>query len=180
MESKILSSIIKDRESFNKLSKLKVEDSFSDPAKFIYKIICDFYDNDSSISFVDLDLVEKRIERELPKQIDLYRNILKTLDETTSSANLLEEVIALKKDSIARALSSTLLTPKKNGVMELMDDYKFVEEYVKSLGEEDDSILIGAKVSEVVESLKGKNKIKREDLKGDRKCIIKYFCEECR
>ena len=27
---------------------------------------------------------------------------------------------------------------------------------------------------------KGKNKIKREDLKGDRKCIIKYFCEECR
>ena len=160
MESKILSSIIKDRESFNKLSKLKVEDSFSDPAKFIYKIICDFYDNDSSISFVDLDLVEKRIERELPKQIDLYRNILKTLDETTSSANLLEEVIALKKDSIARALSSTLLTPKKNGVMELMDDYKFVEEYVKSLGEEDDSILIGAKVSEVVESLKGKNKIK--------------------
>ena len=160
MESKILSSIIKDRESFNKLSKLKVKDSFSDPAKFIYEIICDFYDKDPSISFVDLDLVEKRIERELPKQIDLYRNILKTLDETTSSANLLEEVIAVKKDSIARALSSTLLSPKKNGVIELMDEYKFVEEYVKSHEEDDENILIGAKVSEVVESLKDQNKIK--------------------
>ena len=160
MESKILLSIIKDRESFNKLSKLKVKDSFSDPAKFIYEIICDFYDKDPSISFVDLDLVEKRIERELPKQIDLYRNILKTLDETTSSANLLEEVIAVKKDSIARALSSTLLSPKKNGVIELMDEYKFVEEYVKSHEEDDENILIGAKVSEVVESLKDQNKIK--------------------
>ena len=64
MESKILSSIIKDREAFNKLSKLNVEDSFSDPAKFIYEIVCDFYDKDTSISFVDLELVEKRIERE--------------------------------------------------------------------------------------------------------------------
>ena len=27
---------------------------------------------------------------------------------------------------------------------------------------------------------RGKNKISREDLKGERKCVIKYFCEECR
>jgi len=160
MESKILSSIIKDRESFNRLSKLNVKDSFSDPAKFIYEIVCDFYDKDTSISFVDLELVEKRIERELPKQIELYRNILKTLNETTSAPNLLEEIIALKKDSIARALSSTLLTPKRNGVLELMDDYKFVEEYVKSQEEGDDNILIGANVSEIVESLKDQNRIK--------------------
>ena len=127
MESKILSSIIQDRESFNKLLKLNVEESFSDPAKFIYEIICDFYEKDSSVSCVDLELVEKRIERELPKQIDLYRNILKTLTETTSSANLLEEVIALKKDAIARELSSALLANHRNGVLELMEDYKNVE-----------------------------------------------------
>lgn len=116
MESKILSSIIKDRESFNKLSKLNVEDSFSEPAKYIYNIVCDFYDKDMNVSSVDLELVEKRIERELPKQIDLYRNILKTLNETISSANLLDEVIAMKKDSIARELSSLLLTQKETAL----------------------------------------------------------------
>ena len=160
MESKILSSIIQDRESFNKLLKLNVKDSFSDPAKFIYEIVCDFYEKDSSASCVDLDLVEKRIERELPKQIDLYRNILKTLTETTSSANLLEEIIALKKDAIARQLSSTLLSPKKNGALELMEEYKFIEEYVLSEESDDDeSLLVSAKVSDIVESLKNKNRI---------------------
>ena len=48
MESKILSSIIKERESFNKLSKLNVEDSFSEPAKYIYNIVCEFYDKDAN------------------------------------------------------------------------------------------------------------------------------------
>ena len=62
MESKILSSIIQDRESFNKLDKLNVRDSFSEPGQFIYDIVRDFYDRDSSASFVDLELIEKRIE----------------------------------------------------------------------------------------------------------------------
>ena len=159
MESKILSSIIKDRESFNKLSKLNVKDSFSDPAKFIYDIVCDFYDNDTSVSFVDLELVEKRIERELPKQIDLYRNILKTLNETTSSANLLNEVIAVKKDSIARELSSLLLTHQRAGVLELMDEYKNVESSFDE-DHEDESLLEGAKICDIVESLKNQNRIK--------------------
>ena len=159
MESKILSSIIKDRESFNKLSKLNVKDSFSDPAKFIYDIVCDFYDNDTSVSFVDLELVEKRIERELPKQIDLYRNILKTLNETTSSANLLSEVIAIKKDSIARELSSLLLTHQKTGVIELMEEYKNVESSFDE-DDEDESLLAGAKIHDIVESLKNQNRIK--------------------
>ena len=159
MESKILSSIIKDRESFNKLSKLNVKDSFSDPAKFIYDIVCDFYDNDTSVTFVDLELVEKRIERELPKQIDLYRNILKTLNETTSSANLLNEVIAVKKDSIARELSSLLLTRQKAGVLELMDEYKNVETSFDE-DDEDESLLEGVKICDIVESLKNQNRIK--------------------
>ena len=159
MESKILSSIIKDRESFNKLSKLDVKDSFSEPAKFIYEIICDFYDKDTSISFVDLELVEKRIERELPKQIDLYRNILKTLDETTSCPNLLEEIIALKKDFISRELSSLLLTQKRTGVLELMEQYKNVEDSIDD-DDEDESLLVGVSVSNVVESLRDKNRIR--------------------
>jgi len=159
MESKILSSIIKDRESFNKLSKLNVKDSFSDPAKFIYDIVCDFYDNDTSVTFVDLELVEKRIERELPKQIDLYRNILKTLNETTSSANLLNEVIAVKKDYIARELSSLLLTQQRAGVLELMDEYKNVETSFDE-DDEDESLLEGVKICDIVESLKNKNRIK--------------------
>ena len=158
MESKILSSIIQDRESFNKLLKLNVEESFSDPAKFIYEIICDFYEKASSVSCVDLELVEKRIERELPKQIDLYRNILKTLTETTSSANLLEEVIALKKDAIARELSSALLANHRNGVLELMEDYKNVET-INVESDDDESLLVSAKVSDIVESLKNKNRI---------------------
>ena len=153
MESKILSSIIKDRESFNKLSKLNVEDSFSEPAKYIYNIVCDFYDKDMNVSSVDLELVEKRIERELPKQIDLYRNILKTLNETISSANLLDEVIAMKKDSIARELSSLLLTQKRNGAIELMEKYKDVETSIQD-DDEDESLLVSTSVSEVVESLK--------------------------
>ena len=159
MESKILSSIIQDRESFNKLDKLNVKDSFSEPGQFIYDIVRDFYDRDSSACFVDLEVIEKRIERELPKQIELYRNILKTLTQSTSPANLLEEIIALKKDSIARELSSKLLGKAKSGILELMDDYKFVEEYVMQ-EENDETVLVGAKVSEVVESLKNKNRIK--------------------
>ena len=139
MEYKILSSIIKDRESFNKLSKLNVRDSFSEPAKFIYDIICDFYDKDTSISFVDLELVERRIARELPKQIDMYKNILETLNQTTSSANLLEEIIAMKKDSISRELSSRLLATPQSGVLELMEEYKNVEDYVKSQEDDDES-----------------------------------------
>ena len=158
MESKILSSIIKDRESFNKLSKLNVEDSFSEPAKYIYNIVSEFYDKDMNVTSVDLELVDKRIERELPKQIDLYRNILKTLNETTSSANLLDEVIAVKKDSIARELSSILLTHKKMGALDLMEKYKSVEDSISD--DDDESLLVSASVSEVVESLRNKNRIR--------------------
>ena len=160
MESKILSSIIKDKESFNRLSKLNVKDSFSDPAKFIYDIVCDFYDKDMSATEVDLELVEKRIARELPKQIDLYRNILKTLEGTTSSANLIEEVIAMKKDAIARELSSLLLTQKRSGVLELMESYKDVELSTQDDNDEDESLLVSASVSDVVESLTNKNRIR--------------------
>tara|TARA_R100000008_G_scaffold43679_1_gene25313 strand:- start:349 stop:1536 length:1188 start_codon:yes stop_codon:yes gene_type:complete len=159
MESKILSSIIKDRESFNKLSKLNVEDSFSEPAKYIYNIVSEFYDKDMNVTSVDLELVDKRIERELPKQIDLYRNILKTLNETTSSANLLDEVIAVKKDSIARELSSILLTHKKMGALDLMEKYKSVEDSISD-DDDDESLLVSASVSEVVESLRNKNRIR--------------------
>ena len=104
-------------------------------------------------------MVEKRIERELPKQIDLYRNILKTLNETISSANLLDEVIAMKKDSIARELSSLLLTQKRNGAIELMEKYKDVETSIQD-DDEDESLLVSTSVSEVVESLKNKNRIR--------------------
>ena len=159
MESKILSSIIQDRESFNQLCKLNIIDSFSDPGKFIYDLISEFYDKDTSVNFVDLDLIQQRINRELPKQSTLYKGILQTLTETTSSSNLLEEVIALKKDSVARELASTLLSPQRNNVLELMEEYKCVEDFVNN-SEDDSNLLIGTDVEELVEHLKSENKIR--------------------
>ena len=159
MESKILSSIIQDRESFNQLCKLNIRDSFSDPGKFIYDLISEFYDKDTSVNFVDLDLIQQRINRELPKQSTLYKGILQTLTETTSSSNLLEEVIALKKDSVARELASILLSPQKNNVLELMDEYKSIEDFVNNF-EDDSNLLIGTNVEELVEHLKSENKIR--------------------
>jgi len=158
MEKKILATIIVDRKAFDQIATLSVEDSFSDPGKYIYSLVSEFYSTDKTARSVDIDLLESKIEREIPKQYGLYKNILASLEGTSSASNLIEEVVELKKEAIARELSSTLLTPQKNGVLDLMDAYRTVENTVKEV-DGDDSLLISADIGELVEEISSKNKI---------------------
>ena len=76
MEKKLLSTILKERKSFETLERLSVADSFSDPGKYLYGLVKEFYERDSKAMSIDVDILESRIERELPKQFTLYKNIL--------------------------------------------------------------------------------------------------------
>ena len=159
MEKKLLATILKERKSFEALERLSVADSFSDPGKYLYGLVKEFYERDSKAMSIDVDILESRIEREIPKQFTLYKNILLSLQGTSSSTNLLEEVVILKKESIARDLSSTLLTPTRSGVLELMERYKSVDEAIRESSDSDGSLMISTNVGELIEDISSKNKI---------------------
>ena len=77
MEKKLLATILKERKSFEALERLSVADSFSDPGKYLYSLVKEFYERDSKAMSIDVDILESRY---LKKGINSKRSIVNSLN----------------------------------------------------------------------------------------------------
>ncbi|MCK5020841.1 MAG: hypothetical protein KAS32_27720, partial [Candidatus Peribacteraceae bacterium] len=102
------------------------EDEFSDLGKEIWKRIVQYYDTDVEADAVDVELLMKVIEHDLPKHAHLLNNTIKTL-AGTSPPNLIKEIIRFKKEASAHKLATALVTNHDgNDVDSLIDDFREV------------------------------------------------------
>lgn len=158
MEQKILSAIVHSRQAFDTVKEVEGYNDFSDPARIIYDLVEDYYNNDPKISHVDTDILIKRIKREFPKQANSFEHLINDLTEDISSPNLMRELINLKKESLGRELSSILLTQKQTGAIELMEKYIHLQEH--GIEKEDDDVLVAPSVKDLITKQSEENRIR--------------------
>jgi len=131
MEQKLISAVILDREIYEEVVTLKLEEDLSDQAKIIFKVVEQYYQNDPEIGRADVEILQSIINRQYPKHAELFSTFLSGLDPV-SPANVLEEVIALKLESVKHKLAQELIgtTNKKTEakVEDLIDRYHSLKE----------------------------------------------------
>ncbi len=152
MEAKILSAILHDRESFEKIDKHLDCTDFSVDGEVILREIREFYQNDADASSCDVDILSARITRSFPneKHSRHINGVLVALP-SVSSSNIVKEVLALKAQNVGLELAQQLVQGKSpKDVKPLLDAYTSIAE-ADSL--EDSSVELNA-VS--VEELVGK------------------------
>lgn len=128
MERKILAAAIQNRESYEKLITVVSKEDFTDLAYEIWNKINIYYDTDRDADKIDIDLLKQTLEKTLPKFTDLINHTLDALSET-SVPNLLKELIAFKKEAVARKLSSALRDDSRE-VSSLIEEYQKIEDTV--------------------------------------------------
>jgi replicative DNA helicase len=128
VERKILAAAIQDRESYEKLVAVVSKDDFSDLGYEIWNKINVYYDTDKDTKAIDIDLLKQMVEKVLPKHSEVVNHTLDILSET-SVPNLLRELVAFKKETVARKLSSALRDDSRE-VPSLIEEYQNIEDTV--------------------------------------------------
>ena len=161
MERKILAIAINSKEDFTWLEKFNIINDLSDQAKIIYQLILEFYEQDSKAKSLDVDLLVSRISREFPKQKDIFCSIIRDLPDkdAISTMNLLGEIAALRKERLGRELSQKLLANHSDGVIELMEDYRGVEDALNAI-ENGDEVYQSKDIRELFSSISNENKLR--------------------
>lgn len=162
MEHKLLSAILHSREAYEKLQNtvLKSED-FTDAGRIIVENISGFYSRDPEAKRVDPEIILQKLESAYPKQIQLFSQIIGTL-EPVSVPNIIDVYVNLKLQSTSNKLMGLLASGKKQEeVIELMDSYKkLVEQRDAELFSENEyNIYINRPVENIIESLRPENLI---------------------
>jgi replicative DNA helicase len=161
MEKQILSQAIKSKQSFNELEKFDISESLTEQAKIIYGLVREYYTNDEDTESVDLDILDKTLNKKFPKQYGLFKTILDSLefDKEVSTKNLLALIADSKSEHIARELAGRLLSPSRSGVSELMDKYLDLERKMSEDSEEKD-VFADKNVSDLFKKINNENKIR--------------------
>ena len=136
MEAKLLALLIQSKLHFAQLEQFSIRDSFSELGRTLYDYAASFYAADPQAIKVDLDLVRAKIERDLPRQKDILFACLNNLPSEVSAPNLLNEIIACKRESLSRDLAGALLSPYKAGVAPMMEEFLALETSVNGLGDD--------------------------------------------
>ena len=121
--------------------KFRLSESLTDPSKLLYSYIAEYYARDPQIQTCDPELLMARIERDIPKQKQLFQGLLDRITQDSveiSSINLFNEILNTKKEYLSRVLSSALLGQDKSQVPDLMEEWKVLETSLNELQDEED------------------------------------------
>ncbi len=163
MEQKLISAVILDREIYEEVSSLNLEEDLSDQAKIIFKVIAQYYNNDTEAVKADPEILQSILTRQYPKHAELFANFLRDL-EPVSPSNVLEEVIAVKLDSVKRKLAQELIgtVNKKTDsrIEELLDKYHSLKQgEIKGEEEANTEVFKAPKVADILKNDSVANRI---------------------
>lgn len=124
-EAKILGTLLKSREAWDKVKPHLTDKDFSGDGLVIYRQINEFYETDKSAATVDTDIVRSRIGRSVSsnKIVTQLESILDQL-EKISAPNIEREIIALRRFNTGLRLSSFLAAGRQGReVDELVQEF---------------------------------------------------------
>lgn len=159
MESKILLTMLIDRDSYELISDSIEDNDLSDQGRIIYDYIEDYYSNDPEAVCVDVDLIRHRIEREYPKHKEVLLSSLNNI-ENTSPANIQREWFELKKQRVEQDLAHALMAGDSSSIEALLERYEKYQQGVCSASDDDGSVYIGEPLETLLDTVHPDNLIK--------------------
>lgn len=160
MEAQILSAIIGDRSSFDRLcAHLDISD-LSDQGQIIYEMLTDYYDADKDAQHCDLSLIKSRIEREYAKNSDILLHCINNIVET-SSINVEQEFLKFKKQRIEQDISHAFGSGSYDDIDYLLEQWNVYKDSLYEIGDASDSqVYIGEPLERLLSTISEDNLIK--------------------
>lgn len=120
----MIAAILDSRAAFDKARKFIVEDELSPQGKLWYTLILDWYDNDAMAASVDREAVEERGKRSFPeKHFDTLLGYWKSIPASISPANVVTDLIGLRRFSVGNQLCSSIQGQNKEKTQRLLEEY---------------------------------------------------------
>lgn len=159
MESKLLSVIIHDRNSYNDIKETLDVQDFSDIGKIILDEITNYYATDIEATHIDKDIVISRLERKYPDHIETLRLSVDSL-EPVSVPNVLSEYVDVRIHALGRRIA-TSISSNSSETLELIREYEFLTEKREEAlaGEDDEKVYVGVDLDDLFEELSDENLI---------------------
>lgn len=161
MESRILSAILHSRQAYQTIKDTLREEDFSDQGRIILNHILEYYNNDSSATSVDREIIENSIRRKYPEAAKGLISVVSNL-RPVSIPNVLDEYVDVRLHAMAQGIAQGLLSGSpSDDILELMAEYSFLaEKRSEALSEDKEGrVYIGADIDGMFEGLDPKNMI---------------------
>jgi len=150
----VLSAILSSRDAYNSIVRVREERDFTEQGWILVQEIDNFYETDSSVSYVDVDVIKDIIARKYAKASGIINSVLDNM-ENVSVDNVVQEYIELKKDSLKHELADRLLTNEDySDLMERLQTLDVIEE------EDEHTLYIGTDIEDILQATAPENLIK--------------------
>lgn len=147
VEGKLLAALVQGREHFDAIESLDLKEYVSDKGNIILEEIRDYYTADPSASSVDLEILGSRLARKYPKHEALFRTVISSFNSPVSGANILMEVVSLKREAVREKLMAALAGGKETYIASLIADW---QELCSPAGERGASVYNGVSLDELL------------------------------
>lgn len=115
LELQILTLFAQNKVYYDTYKQVINEEDFSDQGRILFNQIAKYYNKDSSVDYVDLEVLKERITREYPKHKDILNQIVDRINTINiSPANIEYDLVEFKRENLGLALASQLSNPKSN------------------------------------------------------------------
>lgn len=122
MEQKVISALLRDRDSYETLKSAVTSEDFSDKGEILFDFIKEFYTNDPDAKSVDVDLLIDHLNINYPKHAESLVRIIERMQEV-SAPNVVKEYIALRRERSAHELAQALIGKDQKQVEALLEEY---------------------------------------------------------
>lgn len=131
MYKKLLNALYIARDNFDMLQKYIDKTDFEGAGRVLYDYAVAYYEKDPEASYVDIDIIINKLERNHTKNIKQYTEILHGFTDNISVVNIKNELIDFKKSQVEEKLIQRFITKddtKRSDTRELMELYQFYDD----------------------------------------------------
>lgn len=158
MEKDLLSIIKTSREAYEEVEPYIKDEDLSDLGLIIYKEFVAYYNNDADANSIDIDIILQRLERQNPKHIKLYQNVLNSLRDI-SVPNAKQNYIEHRLTILSAQIATLFMDNDHKKAAPLLEEYAFLQDGILKEDIGDSSIAVNKSIKDVVKSVSGDNLI---------------------
>ncbi len=155
MENKLLAAALLDRGAWGKVLALCSQE-LSDKGKLLLSSIGKYYENDSEATKCDKDIIINSLGRRYPKHAGMFATAINNLPlEEVSVANVVSEIVALKKEKLSLELSQAFANQDLPRIEELLptwDSLNANDEAAFKNGEEGSEVFYNVSLDNLMKS----------------------------
>jgi KaiC/GvpD/RAD55 family RecA-like ATPase len=158
VEQQILAAAVRDREAFQVVLSLDVDDEFSDQGHIIWDLVKDYYGNDAEAESVDRTILVSKIERKYPKHFKALSNFLDDCEtEEVSIPNLQRELYELKLDNLSDKIAGCMAAKNFDEATPLLEEYHRLRTDEEIVSAKDNKVLQDVSVHDLLERTSHEN-----------------------